>query len=216
MRRFLKEITVSKTEETYSLNHLVPLDPRGLVEKKLGAEGSETTFTAFATKEENGFDGYMDAVSTWGSKWGACEVYVQNVEDSHLFITYESAWSPCSPLIQKISQQFPELSFGVYFTEESNAFAGYEVIHNGETVEESTIDTQDTPPELRKKYEKANEAEDESAWEEYWEAESEWNHYILDRISADCEDVLSQFAKYLATQKRRIKQGKEIDEFIPT
>ena len=114
LAKFVSDITVAdvkvegdnqpRVTVEYDLNKLVPLDPRASKEvKTITPDGTEKVFTAFST-ESDGFDGYLDAIETWGSKWGACNVEIDDpaLDGKTLSMRYESAWSPCDALISKI------------------------------------------------------------------------------------------------------------------
>lgn len=140
--------------ENYDFNKLVPLDPRASKEVRWEkADGTEQVFTAFADKEKDGFDGYNEACRMWGSKWGAYDIQaggawyeVLDKEEYHdVTFTYNSAWSPAGELMRRISEQFPTLSFGTWFTEEGMGFAGWELYKNGELISEASHDLSGVP-----------------------------------------------------------------------
>jgi len=70
----------------------------------------------------------------WGTKWGFYEVEIQ--EGGSGFITYRflTAWSPISPVILKMSQMFPVLTFDYYADEETNLFNIREVYYGGKLI----------------------------------------------------------------------------------
>lgn len=74
----------------------------------------------------------------WGTKWSP---KITDLEMDHLGDTwyidaqYETAWSPCTQLITKISEQFPTLVFQTSFDEESQAYVGCEIFHQGKIYE---------------------------------------------------------------------------------
>jgi hypothetical protein len=207
IKKFIKDITVS--EENYDINKLVPLDPRASEERTVkNLDGTERTVTVFA---EGSFDGYLDAIETWGSKWGACDVEIDNPES----IRFTSAWSPCTPLFLAVSKMYPNVIFSIISTEEAQFFACYEVIHNGETVWGESIDPTRYPHEVQAIADKAEEEDTAEAWEAWYEAESDWRHHIDDRLDTDCSLVTKQYIKHVAKSKRRAKQGKELDTFVP-
>jgi hypothetical protein len=141
----------------YNFNKLVPLDPRA--SKKvhfINDEGVEQAFGAFAEGDTDGFDGYQNALDVWGSKWGAYDIQEGQTYTHETFgdgtcsqitFNYNSAWGPAGELIRRISAQFPTLSFGTWFTEEGNGFAGWELYINAELVSEGSADMS-TLPEL--------------------------------------------------------------------
>ena len=220
LAKFIKDIEVKNTEhKEYDLNQLVPLDPRGSKEiKTTNADGVETVFTAFSS-ESDGFDGYLDAVETWGSKWGACSVDVDDpaLDGKTLSMRYESAWSPCDALIAKISAMYPSLVFGVVSTEESSAFVAWSAFHNGEVIEEGGRDPQRLTPELDEKCKKANDpenpnlSEDEEDW---YESFSEWEHHLVELCDDELMIVMTEYTKHLAYVRRCDKEGRTPRTFI--
>ena len=224
--KFVKDITVAESNERsypeYELNKLVPLDPRGhkeITTTHKDAEGKEVTTTmgVFATKEKDGFDGYLDACETWGSKWGACRPEIDDPTPAGNMITirYESAWSPCDGLIQKISAIYPNLIFGVSSDEESRAFICWSVFHNGTVVEAGERDPNFLTPELRELSDKADaEDADEYALETWWEAHSEWNNYLMEQCDDDMLTCMKEYKKHLAYVRRCKKEGRTPRTFI--
>lgn len=231
--KFVKDITVADVEPNgiysqatveYDLNKLVPLDPRSSVTKthtRTDDEGNEitTTMSVFAEKSRDGWDGYMDACETWGSKWGACRPEIDDPTPvaNTISIRYESAWSPADGLIQKISALYPNLIFGVSSDEESRAFVCWSVFHNGEVIEEGTRDPNFLTPELKLLSEKA-EAEDasEEELETWWEAHNEWNNHLLEQCDDDIETCMKEYKKHLAYVRRCEKEGRTPRTFIST
>jgi hypothetical protein len=208
INKFIKNIKVS--EENYDINKLVPLDPSSTKETTVkDPDGTERTVTVFA--KEDSHDGYLDAVETWGSKWGACDVEIDNPQS----IRFTSAWSPCTPLFIAVSKMYPNVIFSIVSTEEAQLFAHYQVIHNGETVWEESIDPTRYPPEVQAIADKAEEEDTAEAWEEWYEAESDWRNHTEDKLYDDCMLVTKQYIKHVAKSKRRAKQGKELDAFFP-
>ncbi len=226
LRRFLKDITntpnikadpASALDDKYSLNKLVPLDPRGSIEKtytQTTDDGTvvEAKMSVFSSATD-GFDGYADAIDKWGSKWGACSVEIDDEDSYPLCIRYESAWSPADKLIKSISEQYPKLAFAVYFDEEANFFCGWQLFAEGKLIEQGYVNT-DQPEELEKLAEKA--ADDESLLDEYWDAETEWRNGLLDRVSEDAETCLNEYLVWKRKADRQRKAGRYVDSFCPS
>lgn len=206
IKKFIKDIR--SDENGYDMNKLVPLDERASKTVEMG----EAVISAFSTSAD-GFDGYGHAIDRWGSKWGACSIETDYPLANT--VRYESAWSPCTQLIINISVQYPNVIFSVVSTEEADLFACYEVIHNGNIVERGEIDPQNYDPEMQKVHDKATHEGTEEAWEEYYDALSEWNEKILDRLDTACDDITKQYEKHLAKIKRQRREGRMPDEFIP-
>lgn len=75
----------------------------------------------------------------WGTKWNACEVEVNQINDSlypkhgthQLDIYFETAWSYPQPVYEKLSGIFPELFFHIELDEEGGFFWGDIEFFNG-------------------------------------------------------------------------------------
>ena len=146
LKRFVS--ATHKGGNDYDFNELVPLDPRASkVVRWEREDGTENVFSAFST-EEDGFDGYQNALDVWGTKWGAYDIQpngawqeVLDKDDYHdISFSFMSAWSPASGLILRLSAQFPTLAFGSWFTEEGNAFAGWTLHKNGKEIAGNSYD----------------------------------------------------------------------------
>ena len=81
--------------------------------------------------------GYGWCNENWGTKWGACETYPDNIEDildnakeGVLYYNFDTAWSPPVEWIEKVSRKFPHLKFQVEWAEEGGE-GGYFVITKG-------------------------------------------------------------------------------------
>lgn len=73
---------------------------------------------------------YDWCVNNWGTKWNACNTYINECEDC---IEFETAWSAPIPIYQKMAEIHPDLDFSVRWADENiGAYAGF-VEHTGET-----------------------------------------------------------------------------------
>lgn len=221
LQRFIKSITVSSPNgaDSYEMNRLVPLDERATVSKTFtntDKDGNETStiFHAFATAEDDGFDGYGHAVERWGSKWGACSLTVQSVGEQ-LDIQYETAWSPADKLIMEISKQFPNLIFAVTSDEESRMFVVWSVFHNGSIVESEFTDTSNIPAHIVPLHDALDSPDaSDTDFEEYYEAMSEWYGDIFVRCDTEAVQVANEYKKHLAYVKRCESKGVNPRDFV--
>ena len=62
----------------------------------------------------------------WGTKWNACEASLDGYE-----YYFETAWSPCSPVIAALAKHFPEAVMRYTYSEPGNSFCGVEEYHHG-------------------------------------------------------------------------------------
>ena len=154
---FIKAITIEGETDKYSLNQMFPC-PEDLVNTISGVGGDKAGQTLrdkqYASNlEKYGYKDWYDwNCDNWGTKWGACDVELRDTtvlesdsSTSHVGISFESAWSPATQLIQKISESYPNCIFGLSFTEESNAFAGCIGISAGQFIFDKSIDTDSHP-----------------------------------------------------------------------
>ena len=89
------------------------------------------------------------------------------------------------------------------------------MFQNGKIIEAGERDPQHLTPELSQLCEKA-EAEDapDDAMEEWWEAHSEWNNYLMEQCDDDMETVMREYMKHLAYVRRCEKEGRTPRTFI--
>ena len=78
--------------------------------------------------------GYRWQVHNWGSKWDVDAEVTANTD--YIFITFSSAWSPPISFVQKVSEDYPKLSFQIEFSEPGADFAGMERYEGGERIDE--------------------------------------------------------------------------------
>jgi hypothetical protein len=101
----------------------------------------ERNTKGYAKDQENiqkyGYKNWYDwNISNWGTKWSPRveRMELEEYQDGSSYIQtyYETAWSPATKLIQKISEKFPSLIFDVTFDEESMAYVGCEIFFRGQ------------------------------------------------------------------------------------
>ena len=70
--------------------------------------------------------------SNWGTKWNACEV--EWVNDNQ--VEFETAWSFCFPIVEKLSQLFPDVAIEFsYADEDCSSNTGTGTIKDGEEID---------------------------------------------------------------------------------
>ena len=155
-------------KEFTSFNLLIPC-PQELRDTMEGSYGDDEKQTALERQQQinllkYGYKTWYDwACVVYGTKWGACDVQQNSkltLNDSKIDYSFQSAWSPATGLLRGMSMLFPTLTFGVWFTEESNAYAGWLIFKNGETVAECDYEIQ---PPTDEQY------PDEDDWREAYE-----------------------------------------------
>lgn len=89
----------------------------------------------FPSKGED--DWWHNNVNSWGTKW---DVYGEGVGkssgDGYVNYSFDSAWSPPTPVIERLAQIFPEVSIKFSYYETGCDFWGIENYANGELVSE--------------------------------------------------------------------------------
>lgn len=119
-------ITGKTKEKGYSFNNFVPM-----------------------TKEDYLNSWYNWSIENWGTKWDLHEIsdygledvekaIAENKGDDELQVSYyfDTAWSPCSPVVVAMSKQFPNLSFEHAYEEDGEAYAGIDTYEAGECIKE--------------------------------------------------------------------------------
>lgn len=81
-------------------------------------------------------DWYTWANANWGTKWGFYNTSEWEVNPEAALISFQTAWSPATPIITKLAAQFPEAKITYSFADEGGGFVGYQVYEDGEEVEE--------------------------------------------------------------------------------
>lgn len=101
------------------------------------------------TKEDflNGW--YNWSCNNWGTKWDVSNVNRSGLdlladaeEDDEIEVVYwfNTAWSPCSPVVAAMSEQFPTLEFEHSYEECGCCYAGKDTYQEGECIESLEAD----------------------------------------------------------------------------
>ena len=72
---------------------------------------------------------YDWSIENWGTKWNSLDAEVHSNE-----IYFQTAWSPCIPVIAALSKKFPTMYFTYTFYEPGIGFCGKRVYKNGELI----------------------------------------------------------------------------------
>lgn len=185
-------------EGEFGLNHLFPI-PEKLANTTSGWSSDEAIQAEYerAYAENMAEFGHKDwydwALDNWSTKWGACDFewrshnFGQDISilDSETSLDgyFESAWGPASNLIKKISGDFPNLVFSIIFTEESNAFVGFEVFRGG-----ALMVSDGEEPQMPKELEEALDKSDDDAYEQL----SDWQNDLEYKYAERCEESVSK------------------------
>lgn len=71
-------------------------------------------------------DWYSWRLANWGTKWDACEVYIEDETEHEALIRFDTAW--CSPdkLLEWYARENPDVVFLNQYDEEGMSFEGFE------------------------------------------------------------------------------------------
>jgi len=67
---------------------------------------------------------YDWACNNWGTKWNSCDV-TETASEKSVTWDFLTAWCPPVPVIQKIEQEFPDLSYEFWYTQEGDFSHSY-------------------------------------------------------------------------------------------
>lgn len=85
-------------------------------------------------------DWYTWANKHWGTKWGFYNIGEWEVNDNIATISFQTAWSPATPVVEKLASLFPEATILYSFADEGGNFVGNELYKNGEKIEENSFE----------------------------------------------------------------------------
>lgn len=72
--------------------------------------------------------GYEWCKDNWGTKWGFCDVK-RTFGKRSIFYNFRTAWSPPEPLIKKLGEMFPTLTFTMKYYERGAGYSGVLKVH---------------------------------------------------------------------------------------
>lgn len=67
---------------------------------------------------------YNWRLQNWGTKWDACECYINNEDENSVCICFDTAWSTPEPLMQELSQKYGVYVFVQYADEDLGCNCG--------------------------------------------------------------------------------------------
>lgn len=139
MEKIIKVIT--STEKEHSLLETLYPTPEEL-------EIGDVSMTPDERQLENfklyGYKSWYDwRIDKWGCKWpeSSLEVgqdYTEYGDHAVIAFNFETPWSPPIQAFNKISQDYPNLLFCLYYEEPGMGFCGRNIWANGETKEEDS------------------------------------------------------------------------------
>jgi len=76
-------------------------------------------------KKKYGSDNWWNwSIANWGTKWDACEPYINNNDINFFSVSFDTAWGPPIEWIDNIMKDFPDLCFELEYDEPGMCFGG--------------------------------------------------------------------------------------------
>jgi hypothetical protein len=139
MVKLMEVITIG--EDEYSLLEKLYPTPEEL---NIGDVLMNPDEQQLANQEKFGYKSWYDwRIDKWGTKWAESDLHVGQDYTKHedgtatIAFNFESAWSPPLEAFNKISLDYPNLLFCIYYEEPGMAFCGKAIWANGEMQENS-------------------------------------------------------------------------------
>lgn len=85
-------------------------------------------------------------INNWGTKWNAREVSVDRMADNCVSYYFDTAWSPPTPIIEKLAKLFPTVKIH-YRYEEEQGWGGEVIINEGSVITAHEWDIPETHAE---------------------------------------------------------------------
>ena len=99
------------------------------------ARKGEITFEeAYQVKDGYNNGGYSWCVENWGTKWPLYDFSPIDRTSTGIQVGFQTAWEPPLPIINKMSEEFPELLFTLTYIEEGVGFSGVYEAQAGEVI----------------------------------------------------------------------------------
>jgi hypothetical protein len=115
--------------------HPVPVDFR-----RFPYDDTSARKVGEAIGEPRTYGGYGWQSAHWGTKWDACEASLDYQEPTALGYSFDTAWGPPIALFDKVSNDFPTLTFTLRYHEGGMGFAGDTVWSDGELESDDSYD----------------------------------------------------------------------------
>lgn len=95
--------------------------------------------------QDMGINSYSWAIENWGQKWYVDKADWEDWDNTYYRATFDTAWSPCIPVIKKLIDLCPGLDFTFSYSEPGCAFLGWIYASDGEIYEEVEVSYSDDP-----------------------------------------------------------------------
>lgn len=127
------------TKEREFFNNLVPMPKKLLdTESRSGIDG-EFKSAMQGNKKKRYSNWYNWRLAHWGTKWDV-EPNVYFVEDNHIQMWYDTAWSPANDFWATVTKKFPSLTIKIRYYEEGHGYIGETHFYNGECTKDISAD----------------------------------------------------------------------------
>lgn len=98
-----------------------------------------------ANKAKYGVAHWYDwRLANWGTKWDACEVYIEDEDEDQALIRYDTAWCSASDFFEWYAKQNPDVVFLNQYEEEGMGFEGFESMSPESGFKAESWDMRDT------------------------------------------------------------------------
>lgn len=96
----------------------------------------------WAGRPKDGFNsgGYTWCCNNWGTKWGTYNGQGMKRTKNRLFVSFNSAWAPPTPVIEKLAADYPQLTFIAKSYEQGCAFKLDYKLKNGDYIRKDEHD----------------------------------------------------------------------------
>ena len=145
-------------------------------------------------------DWWNNNVNSWGTKWDVFgEGVNRHMEEGHVSYSFQSAWAPPTPVIERLAEIFPEVEIEFKYMETGMDFWGVETYKNGELLGEQSGSISHEAYEIME-YEcwACQSYEEEGESEEYFEY-----------LHEDCPPKVERLAKEKEAKKEARKRKKK-------
>jgi len=146
---------------------------------------SEHDITEFPSTGKSDDRWYHWRLNNWGSKWDVVGAVVHTNTNGELEFSFESAWSPPTKGLTKLSELMPEATFEHKFSEPAMDFLGAAYYQEGlSVVEDGTSPSELAEAYMEKNHPTLSREEDEDEYDETY------NEALWDLIEPEQERLL--------------------------
>ncbi len=107
------------------------MDKQGAIEHKKGNYSFKDGFNS---------GGYDWCVQNWGTKWGLYDFSEVTFGKTFALVSFQTAWSPPTPIILRASELFPSLTFTLRFYEMGAGYKGVLKVKAGKILADETTE----------------------------------------------------------------------------